>query len=364
MKFTLRSAPWSSVGIAFLFLFAVGIGLSFQYFGLASTLSVDESEESEYLIDPDRAEINIAESYTFSSYTETTTQSIPTDSEWHVERTSENGEIETNPTDIYLEGCLDSVDCTVHAGTIPGTVTVVAEHKDKTATATLTINEDVSEETPFMDTLPDWATNSIKLLSDRGIMKGYADGTFGAGDPVTRGQFTLLMHRIMKMAYPEIPDIMGDCGVYGDVLPDHYAYDAICFGYYGDWFKNMAGMDGENFKPDEALLRKDAALILANTLLANLWNNYYAPLLYGNINPATIDFLILAYQDVLDQQNAYFRPIAIVTYFGIMTGTEVTIERGDPYYDSYERLYFYPGNSINRAETAMIFARFILDLDL
>jgi hypothetical protein len=363
MEFKLRSTHWTYIGLASLFLGMIGIGLSFQPFGLASTLSVDDTEESEYLIDPDRAEINIAESYTFSSYTETTTQSIPTDSEWHVERTSESGEVETNPTDIYLEGCVDSLDCTVHAGTIPGTLTVVAEHKDDTATATLTINDDVSEETPYVDALPEWATSSIKLLSDRGIMKGYADGSFGAGDPVTRGQFTILMHRIMKMAYPEIPDIVGDCTVYGDVLPDHYAYDAICFGYYGNWFNTMADMDGQNFKPDEPLLRKDAALILSNTLLDGLWDNYYAPILHDNINPAAIDLLILAYEDVLQENNDYFHPIAIVTYFSIMTGTKVETGNVD-YYGNSTALYFYPNNSINRAETAMIFARFINDLDL
>ncbi|WP_275576477.1 N-acetylmuramoyl-L-alanine amidase [Mangrovibacillus cuniculi] len=41
-----------------------------------------------------------------------------------------------------------------------------------------------------------WAENSINKAKDKGIMNGYADGTFGPNDTLTRGQFVSVLDRL------------------------------------------------------------------------------------------------------------------------------------------------------------------------
>lgn len=354
MKFPLRSDQWPYFGIAFTFLLTAGIGLSYQQSGLASTLASDSHAEGEYFVSPESAEIDLGGSYTFTTYTQASTRSVRTSSDWHVEREADDGSVEVDPLDVWLEDCESSSTCTIHAGAVSGELTVVAENGDESVEASLTIDDEWGDN-PYTDEVPTWAAPYIYILRDRGLMTGYADGSFGAANPVTRGQFTLLYYRIMEMVYPEIPAITADCDVYDDVTSDHYAYEAICFAYYGNWFDGTG--TGENFNPNDSILRKDVALVLSNTFLDGLWDEVYVPL-YGwsaySIDLATYLF----YEDVYGLGEDYVHAIGLVSFFELMTGTASMDEYGNI------NRYFNPDNEINRAETAVIMGRFIEDLDL
>lgn len=287
--------------------------------GLAAILS--SHEDGDFFIEPGHAEISLSDSYTFTSYEQVSTKTVAQESE--------------------------------HSGDVAGEVILMAEDGDEAAEATIQIEEEL-EESPYTDDIPDWAEASVYLLNDRGIMMGYSTGEFGSGDPVTRAQFTTLYYRILDLAYPEVPDIVSSCDVYDDVDSSSYAYDAICFGHYGNWFTDME--TGANFNPDQPLLRKEAALILSNSFLAGLFENYYAPLFGLDID--TVDFAAWWVYDDVREEDMPLRAIGLVAYFELMTG--ITI------WDEYGRSsqYFYPDNSINRAEAAVIFDRFVGDLEL
>ncbi len=50
----------------------------------------------------------------------------------------------------------------------------------------------------FKDTIPQWATNDVSYLVDKGIIKGYDDGTFKADGQMTRLEFLTAVVRSLK----------------------------------------------------------------------------------------------------------------------------------------------------------------------
>ncbi len=352
MKITLSNRSWLYLGATLSFILLAALGLSNRT-GLISTLSSLTHDEGDYYLDPTSAEIYQADSYTFTSYTQSSTDPVPTASTWTVERTDETGEVEENPTDIYLENCRESSSCTVHAGTIAGDLKVLAESDDQSAEATLTIKTGLSSSTSFTDTIPEWAKESVYMLRDRGIMKGYSDGSFGPGDSVNRAQFTVLLFRIMEMAYPEAADAIGDrtCDVFEDVPNTSYAYEAICAGYYFDWFEKIT--IGTNFSPDQELTRAEAAQLLANTILTSTFENVYTPLFEVDIKQLQFLVALMGFVDV-DGRHENVDGIALSIFFDLIKGSE----------GNDGEMYFRPEKPINRAETAVIIARIIKDLDL
>ena len=50
----------------------------------------------------------------------------------------------------------------------------------------------------FKDTIPQWATNDVSYLVDKGIIKGYDDGTFKANGQMTRLEFLTAVVRSLK----------------------------------------------------------------------------------------------------------------------------------------------------------------------
>ena len=50
----------------------------------------------------------------------------------------------------------------------------------------------------FKDTIPQWATNDVSYLVDKGIIKGYDDGTFRANNTMTKVEFLTAVVRSLK----------------------------------------------------------------------------------------------------------------------------------------------------------------------
>lgn len=323
---------------------------------LVNTLASDVRSEGAFFITPESVEMNLSDSYTFSSYEQVGTKSVATKADWSIVRELEDGTFEEDPNDLYLENCTDSATCTVHLSDVSGALTLTAQSDDQSAEAEISVVEALPE-SPYTDEIPEWAEASVYLLNDRGIMMGYSNGEFGSEDPVTRAQFVTLYYRILDLAYPEVPDIVSDCDVYSDVDSTHFGYEAICFGYYGNWYEGMEEVSG-TFNPDQALTRLEAAQILANSFLEGMFNNYYAPL-FG-LDIGLLDFATaLYYIDLEDYQISTVEPIGLVSYFELMTGSYQYSEEWHEY-----GWHFFPENPINRAETAVILTRFIKDLDL
>ncbi|MDY6994406.1 MAG: S-layer homology domain-containing protein [Pseudomonadota bacterium] len=127
---------------------------------------------------------------------------------------------------------------------------------------------------PFIDLKPsEWYTKSILLLHQNGILKGYEDGTFGVGNPVTRAEFLKIMllthdlittNKIEEEKYKKYEETE-----FSDVKNDWklgYIEHAREKGYVAG-YPPKDDSDKRLFSPDNTIIRAEAAKIIANVFI-------------------------------------------------------------------------------------------------
>ncbi|MBR5506793.1 MAG: S-layer homology domain-containing protein [Clostridia bacterium] len=107
----------------------------------------------------------------------------------------------------------------------------------------------------FSDTYNHYSMEAVKYLSDKKIINGYGDGTFRPDNFVTRAEFA-------KMICTAFLIEAGNEVSFSDVNKSDWYYDSIT---------NLASQgillgDGTLFRPDELIMRQDAALIISRIL--------------------------------------------------------------------------------------------------
>ena len=381
------------------------IGIDHGWIDALNTSDSTQHEDGEFFITPENAKIDQGESVTFMSYSQVSTQAMPVKAAWTLveenedeteaededEEEDEDGEallpvayaslpeesqafldrhsdtvlnalksqgtlkldkgllevLETKTRPVLMQGCEHAVECTITIGENPGKFTVTATLQDgSTANAVLKVSNKTKKAT-FRDEVPEWAKSAAKILEDRKIMTGYENGDFGATDPVSRGQLALLLYRVMLAEQSfDVGNMMRDrnCGIYADVEFGHYAFDAICFGTYYDWFDDII----ENkayFKPEEPLKRSEVAKMVYNAAIKAVTEK-------KEISIATLRTLASYFQDV-EYDDGSNEEIGAMYLLAIMRGT-TTAGEGD---------YLYPERVLNRAETAVILWRLIQSLE-
>lgn len=113
---------------------------------------------------------------------------------------------------------------------------------------------------PFADDLPDWARESVIELNRQGIIKGYDNGRFGPGDPLTSGQTVTLLWRML--AHEHFLEEPAHCGQrYDDVPPSHYAFVPLCVFRAQGWTTNDT-----RFHPDAPETREGVVHLLSTVL--------------------------------------------------------------------------------------------------
>ena len=113
---------------------------------------------------------------------------------------------------------------------------------------------------PFSDALPDWAQESVLELNRQGVIKGYENGRFGPGDPLTGGQtVTLLWRMLAHEHFIEEPERCAQR--YDDVPPSHYAFVSLCVFRAQGWTTNDA-----RFHPDAPETRAGVVHLLSAVL--------------------------------------------------------------------------------------------------
>lgn len=187
----------------------------------------------------------------------------------------------------------------------------------------------------FKDPLPEWALEAIISLNARDIIKGYPDGNFGPADPVSRGQWALMIYRFAAAKGVDLSQVdISNCSI-SDVPTDHYARTAVCVGQKLNWL-DIASTE-KNFRPDENLKRWEAAVMIDNAIIsayfANLKQKYSTPM---DVNVAEF------YSD-LNPNDHFLNSITNSIFFKIIKG--------------YEDNTFKPNNILNRAEAATIIWR-------
>lgn len=104
---------------------------------------------------------------------------------------------------------VDSAGRVVAKGSGTATITVTTADGNMTATCVVNVSAPVTEEeepkpgenveVKFSDIVGHWAEASIKLAAAKGIISGYADGTFKPKSEVTRSEFAVMLARMLNL---------------------------------------------------------------------------------------------------------------------------------------------------------------------
>lgn len=251
-----------------------------------------------------------------------TTMEIPVRADW---------DFIGDPLGGSLPDCANKQQCIIHAGGAPGSVNVRAQTESFTDTATLTI----AIINPFTDELPGWADDAILSLNQLGIIRGYDDGRFGPGDPVTSGQFVTLLYRLAvhtglaeELTSEECPPFL-----FPSIPADHFAFFPFCF-----YNRTAMGSVSSNPEPDIPALREQAATFIASLFAPSILNSMGFRGARANEPYEGGPF----FDDV---------PIDHLAFYNTRTVQVMEIMTGNPNGD------FGIGEQLNRAQAAVIIER-------
>lgn len=104
-----------------------------------------------------------------------------------------------------------------------------------------------------------WAYQSIKFLTEVGVVVGYPDGTYKPDIPVTRAEFASMA---IKALGQEDANVTQDIH-FSDVKPDFWAYNIIKKAVYFDLIPDSKDSD---FRPYDSVTRAEAITIAVNAL--------------------------------------------------------------------------------------------------
>ncbi|MDO5714135.1 MAG: S-layer homology domain-containing protein [Tissierellia bacterium] len=108
-----------------------------------------------------------------------------------------------------------------------------------------------SKTTKFVDANNSWYSEVINFVVNKGLIKGYEDGTFKPNKPITRAEFAQMISGYLEGSSK------GDSGLKD--IENHWAKDAI-EKVYGK--KVVKGYPDGTFKPNQEITRAEAVTIL------------------------------------------------------------------------------------------------------
>lgn len=113
----------------------------------------------------------------------------------------------------------------------------------------------------FPDVAKDhWAASQIEILTDKGVIVGYPDGTFQPDENVTRAEFASMAIKALGQEHTKVAQPV----TFTDITPDFWAYDVIQKALYFDLIS--AEKDGSEFRPDDSVSRAEATTVAVNAL--------------------------------------------------------------------------------------------------
>ena len=105
-----------------------------------------------------------------------------------------------------------------------------------------------------------WAYPQINLLTEKGVIVGYPDGTFKPDDNVTRAEFAAMAIRALGQEHTKVIQPVH----FTDINEEHWAYSDIQKALYFDLVS--CDKNGELFRPDDSVSRAESLTVAVNAL--------------------------------------------------------------------------------------------------
>ena len=179
-----------------------------------------------------------------------------------------------------------------------------------------------------------WAYQSIKFLTEVGVVVGYPDGTYKPDIPVTRAEFASMAIKALGQENTNVTQEIH----FNDVTPEFWAYNIIQKAVYFDLIPDAKG---ESYRPYDSVTRAEAINIAVNALTTNQISKEKAD-----------DIIAKSYEDY-EQLPAWFLMAAakahVLDLVVVMPGNEGKMEAMRP---------------ANRAEVAMILYKMMQEAKL
>ena len=179
-----------------------------------------------------------------------------------------------------------------------------------------------------------WAYQSIKFLTEVGVVVGYPDGTYKPDIPVTRAEFASMAIKALGQESAIVTQEIH----FDDITPEFWAYNIIQKAVYFDLIPDAKG---ESYRPFDSVTRAEAINIAVNALTTNQISQEKAD-----------DIIAKSYEDYT-QMPAWFLMAAakahILDLVVVMPGHEGKMEANRP---------------ANRAEVAMILYKMMQEAKL
>ncbi len=167
----------------------------------------------------------------------------------------------------------------------------------------------------------DWAKPSIEFLRQSGIASGYRDGTFRPGQPISRGEFTLMICRAFQFS------TVGNSSSFPDVPANSSYAGAVATA------RDLGIVQGNNglFQPNQPITRQSAMTMICRAIQAA-----------GQSLPAANSSILSSYADGGQVSNYARSSVAALIQMGAVGGTNMRIN---------------PTATISRAQMAVILHR-------
>lgn len=105
-----------------------------------------------------------------------------------------------------------------------------------------------------------WAAKEIEILTQKGVIVGYPDGTFQPDDNVTRAEFASMAIKALGQEHTVVAQPVN----FTDIDPTFWAYDAIQKALYFDLVS--CPPSGQPFRPEDSVSRGESISVAVNAL--------------------------------------------------------------------------------------------------
>jgi hypothetical protein len=124
------------------------------------------------------------------------------------------------------------------------------------ATAETGTGSKITKSTVFMDSVDNWAQDSINRWSQRGILTGLSDGKFHPDQKISRAEWAAIINRIFQFQNEKNV-------AYTDVINEEWFSKDVRIAAAASYMK---GYNDGTFRPNEKITRQEAAVTIANLL--------------------------------------------------------------------------------------------------